>query len=203
MSMTDRNQPLHWQVQWQHVSPMMEALYRVNAEPGMLVWAERQWPLLTHAGRTCAITELDRTEALVRGVSLAHLHFEFAHWWWHIEFEPEYVDCLQPFLNAPDVATLARERYWGDHIPEDAFECLSCAVGCLLQVQCDDFFKVLQQQYASPLQMGLDMMDATSLYSTQPPTEDELYGRANALGFLRWLDERSAGLSDPIEGASN
>ena len=198
--MTHCNPPIHWQVQWQHVSPMMEALYRVNAEPGMLAWAERQWPLLTHAGRTCAITELDRTEALVRGVSLAHLHFEFAHWWWHIEFEPEYANCLQPFLRARDAAMLARERYWGNDAPRDADECLECAVGCLLQVQCDDLFAILKEQYASPLHMGLDMMDATTLYSTQPPTDDERDGRKNAMAFLRWLDERSASRLDPIDG---
>jgi len=201
--MTHRNTPLHWQVQWQHISPMMEALYRTNSVSGMLAWAERQWALLARVGMTCAASELNRTESQVRGVSLAHLHLEFVHRYRSRAFEPNYAVCLQPFLRAPDVAALARERYWGDDAPEDADECLDCAVGCLIQAQIDEIFPVLRQRYASPLQMGLDMMNTQAPMRRKPMTPNDVYGHDEAISYLCFLDVRSATLQHFLEDGSN
>jgi hypothetical protein len=165
--------PIHWQLQWQHIDTMMERLYAHNLGAGLLPWAEHNWRILTHAGFTCAASELHRMDSIVRAISLGHIHFTFNHLCWQQTFEPDYARPLHPYIDPAQVARLAADRYVdASDLPDHASDCIDCALRCVVPIQSQQNFAVLKKYYGSTDDVCDNMLEYLTSGTSGPFVSD-------------------------------
>ena len=167
---------------------MMSDLYSHNTRAELLPWAEQNWPLLARAGMACAASDLNRTDSIVRAISLAHLHFIFDHLCWQEKFQPNYIRPLEPYLDPPKVSALAIERYVDkSKMPAHALDCLDCLLMSVVPVQCHQNLSVLKSHYGSTDDIG-DSMLGHSAFRPDDMSAENLAGLCAAYDFLEFAD---------------
>ncbi len=182
------DQPIHWQLQWQHVAPMMEDLYAQNNGAGLLPWAKQNWHVLAHAGFTCAASESSRMDSVIRAISLGHMHFLFNHLCWQETFETNYAQPLHPHIDPAKVFELATERYVEESsIPDHVSGCIDCALRCVVPMQSTQILALLKEYYGSVDGVCESMLDHLAFGSSGPYVSD-VAGVDSAFDFFRSIN---------------